>query len=162
MSLFNSILGHAPRLAEWKTKKGMPTIIKTISWIQLNYPGCDLQEQIRNFIKDAFEKWGTPYFVLGGDVNIIPIRYAWIHQFASDLNPKGEFEPADMYYSCLDGNWNADGDATFGEADYDRWNDGSVHYSSLGNVDDVDISPDVFVARIPVENLIEAQVFFDK
>ena len=155
----DELVNQFTRLTEWKTKKGMPAIIKTVSWIKTNYPGCDPQEQIRNFIKDAFEKWGTIYFVLAGDNNIIPVRYAWIGPFDEEYVPKGEFIPADMYYSCLDGNWNKDGDATFGEGTYNRANDGSI--ASGVNVDDIDLEPDVFVARIPVENSTEAQIYLD-
>ena len=119
------------QIANWKTKRGMPSVVRTTEWIYSNYSGCDNSEKIRTFIIDAFENWGTIWFMLGGDDNIIPLRYAWISHFNHSqliqLIPNGEFIPCDMYYACLDGNWNADGDATFGEGSWDRSNDGSFY-----------------------------------
>ena len=45
-------------LADWKTKKGVRTIIKTTEEISSEYPGCDLQEKIRNYLKQAHARWG--------------------------------------------------------------------------------------------------------
>lgn len=60
-------------LAEWKTKKGVNTIIKTVEEIGREFPGCDLQEKIRNYLKQAHALWGDGMFVLlGGHSNIIP------------------------------------------------------------------------------------------
>jgi len=58
-------------LADWKTKKGVPTVIRTVSWIEANYPGgTDLSERVRFFIQDAYESWGTTFVLIGGDTNI--------------------------------------------------------------------------------------------
>ncbi|MCK4385744.1 MAG: hypothetical protein KAW52_05715, partial [candidate division Zixibacteria bacterium] len=46
-------------LADWKTKKGVPATIVTTDWIYANYSGYDDAEQVRNFIKDAYQNWGT-------------------------------------------------------------------------------------------------------
>lgn len=64
------------RLADWKTKKGVPTIIKTIEEIKTEYFGADIVEKIRNFIVDFGNQWGEEglYLLLGGDINIIPSR----------------------------------------------------------------------------------------
>lgn len=62
------------RLANYKIKEGIVTVIKTVSWIIENYPGCDTQEKIRHFIQDAYIKWNTDYVLLGGDTDIIPAR----------------------------------------------------------------------------------------
>jgi hypothetical protein len=130
-------------LADWKTKRGVPTVVRTTSWIQSNYPnGADLQETIRKFIADAYSNWGTVWILLGGDTDIIPPRYAHVNQ----LWYYGENIPADMYYACLDGNWNDDGDGIFGEAFYDS----------------VDLYPEVFIGRAPVEDTSEANDFINK
>ena len=53
-------------LADWKTRRGVPTVVRTIEWIQANYRrGSDLQETIRTFIQDAYAKWGVQYVALG-------------------------------------------------------------------------------------------------
>ncbi len=100
------------RLADWKTASGVPAVVKTMSWIEATYPGgVDLPEKIRLFIRDAFQNWGTKWVLLGGDTEHIPIRLAH-----SDYYSPGDWLiTCDMYYQCLDGNWNADGDHLFGE-----------------------------------------------
>jgi hypothetical protein len=104
--------------ADWKTKKGVVTQVRTIEWISTNYTGCDQQEKVRNFIKDAYSYWGVGYVLLAGDTKIIPERkgFGWI--------------PTDLYYSDLEGNWNFDGDYTFGEVS-----------------DSVDLFPELAVGR---------------
>ena len=57
--------------------------------------------------------------------------------------------PTDLYFSCLDGSWNADGDALWGE--------GYASASDPG--DDVDLLPEVWVGRAPVTNTAEAHAF---
>jgi len=57
-----------------------------------------------------------------------------------------------MYYACLDGNWNADGDSLWGEAFYSVFDPG----------DDADLYAEVFVGRIPVSTLEEADILVDK
>lgn len=166
-------------IADWKTKKGLPTKIVTTEWIEQNYDGLDLQEKIRKFISYAFTNWGTIWVLIGGDTNIVPIRSAWISHFQrEDLlisNPNGEFIPTDMYYACLDGNWNADGDITFGESNYNRNNDGTIVYNGCGpqyifdnnkdcvaDIDQTDTKYDVFVGRIPIKNNTDLSLYKTK
>ncbi len=128
-------------LADWKMEKGVPTVIKTTSWIESHYNGTDIQERIRNFIKDAYQKWGTEYILLGGDEGVVPARISTLN-FCGQ--PTG-FIPTDLYYACLDGNWNKDGDEHFGEEE-----------------DSVDLYPEVFVGRLPVNDSDEADVLITK
>ena len=93
------------RLAEWKTKKGTTSAVKTVEWINQNYSGCDGAEKVRNFIKDAYAYWGTVWVMLAGDVNAVPYRLAGIDSL-----------PCDQYYMGLEGNWNKNGNSVFGEA----------------------------------------------
>ena len=134
-------------LADWKTQKGVPTVIRTVSWIEANYPGgSDTAERIRFFIKDAYESWGTTFVLIGGDTNVVPVRYAWSAYY-------GGWEVSnDIYYSDLDGNWNLDGDSRFGE--------GYAGVTSPG--DSIDLYPDVFVGRAPAASTVEAETFVTK
>ncbi|HYW68480.1 MAG TPA: C25 family cysteine peptidase, partial [bacterium] len=96
--------------ADWKTRLGVPAAVRTVSWIEQNYPdGVDLPERIRSFIQDAYSYWGTTYVLLGGDTGIVPERLAY------SSYQGGEMIPADIYFSSLDGDWNDDGDELFGE-----------------------------------------------
>ncbi len=134
-------------LVDWKMKKGIPTVIRTVSWIDANYSGgTDLTERIRFFIQDAYESWGTTFILLGGETNIVPIRDAWSAYY-------GGWEVTnDLYYSDLDDNWNLDGDSKFGE--------GYAGVTSPG--DSVDLYPDIFVGRAPTANTLEVETFVTK
>ena len=128
-------------LANWKTKKGVSTIIKTVEEIEPNYRGTDLQEKIREYLKECYSIWGAGLFVLlGGDVNVIPAR---MNQFG---NTTGfHIHPTDLYYATVGGTWNANSNTIFGES-----------------MDSVDNQPDFFLGRASVENSLEAQVFVNK
>ncbi|MBD3368079.1 MAG: hypothetical protein GF405_07915, partial [Candidatus Eisenbacteria bacterium] len=124
-----------------------PTVIRTVSWIESNYTGgSDTAERIRMFLQDAYATWGTTYVLLGGDTNVVPVRYAWTGYYG------GDSIPADLYFSDLDGNWNGDGDDLFGEADRGITSPG----------DSVDLYPDILVGRAPVTDAVGAEVFVDK
>jgi len=98
-------------LADWKTSKGVPTVVRTVEWIVANTRnGSDLQETIRFFVRDAYAKWGMTYLLLGGDTDVLPPRMA-----LSRFYQGGTSVPVDMYFSCLDGTWNDDHDDTWGE-----------------------------------------------
>jgi hypothetical protein len=131
------------RLADWKTLKGVPGKVVLVSWINTNYTGYDLQEKIRNFIKDAYATWGTMYVLLGGQgdyatsgQNIVPTRMA---DYESDP------EPCDLYYAGLDGTWDFNNNHTYGEV-----------------ADSTDMYSDVYVGRAPTYNVATAQNFVYK
>jgi len=125
--------------ADWKTKKGVVTQVRTVECIDQNYWGCDLQEKIRCFITDAYKYWGTIWVLFGGDVELVSDRKA---NFDTHLLNWG---PTDLYFSGLDGNWNANGNYQFGEAD-----------------DDCDYFPDLFIGRASIEDEKEASIFVRK
>ena len=130
-------------LVDWKTKKGVPATIVTTDWIQTNYPGRDLAEKIRNCIKDTVASWGTEYVLLGGDTNVVPDRIA----FAMESGKGADRDDirCELYYADLDGSFDADGDNTFGEVE-----------------DQIDLYPDVFIGRAPVDTINEVQTFVNK
>jgi hypothetical protein len=69
----------------------------------------DTQAKIREFCKDAYANWGTKYILFGGDAdaNALPPRIM-------DSYAEGGIE-ADIYWSNLDNNFNADHDSSWGE-----------------------------------------------
>ena len=134
-------------LARWKTERGISAVVRSVEWIRTNYPGgVDLADTIRRFIADAASRWGTEYVFLAGDVDIIPVRYGKTLFFG------GEEIPADMYYQCLDGSWNADGDAIFGEG----------YASATVTGDGCDLYPEVWLGRAAVNDSLTAEVLVDK
>lgn len=83
-------------LADWKTKKGVPTNIVTLSWIQGIYGGNE-NTHIRDFIKNAVSQWGTLWVLIGGDQDKVP---CWETTYSSvDPSPF----PHDTYYGDYDG-----------------------------------------------------------
>jgi hypothetical protein len=136
------------RLASWRTRSGLPAVVRSTEEIFAAYgAGADEAERLRLFIRDAHRLWGTGWILLGGDSDVLPARYAHTSFYGgADLL-------TDLYFSCLDGNWNADGDAIFGEAAVE---------SIAGSGDDADLGPEVFLGRAPVSTLEQAKVFVDK
>jgi len=84
-------------LADWKTKKGVPARIVTTAWIYNSgeYSGNN-QAKIRSFVQEAYTNWGTRYFLLGGDTNVIPTGMR--HVIDDDI-------PNDTYYADFDSDW---------------------------------------------------------
>jgi hypothetical protein len=136
----DSLAPYFEPLRSWKHRKGLPAEIVTVEAIEGTYPGIDLQEKIRNCIIDHKATAGTDWVLLGGDIQIIPDRKAYV-----DLSDR-KYLPCDLYYSDLDGDWNADGDLYWGEIPSD----------------DVNLYADVFVGRAPVVTGSEAAIFVDK
>ncbi|MCE9628037.1 MAG: hypothetical protein K8R56_08985, partial [Candidatus Eisenbacteria bacterium] len=127
---------------------GVPAVVRTLSFIRQQYPiGADDAERIRLFIRDAYSRWGVKWVLLGGDTEIIPERLAFNVSFY-----QLEHIAADIYYSCLDGNWNADGNSEYGEGFQDEFVPG----------DNADLLPEVYVGRATVSTPLEAQTFVTK
>jgi hypothetical protein len=102
----DALAGSFQAYADHETFRGVPTVVRTTSWIDAAYPGPDRAARIRSFLRDAHDQWGTVYAVLGGDAEHVPARYVvW----------DGAIVPTDLYYECLDREWNEDGDAFYGE-----------------------------------------------
>ena len=136
------------QLADWKTQCGVPAVVRTLTFIRAQYPGgADDAERIRLFIRDAYARWGTKWVLLGGDTDVIPERLALNTSFY-----QVEHIAADIYYSCLDGNWDADGNSEYGEGFQDEFSPG----------DNADLLPEVYVGRSPVSTVTEAQTFVNK
>jgi hypothetical protein len=119
--------------------------IFTVSGITSTYSGVDTQEKIRNFIKDYYNNHGTEWVLLGGDVEIVPHRGCYGKVYSTSGWVIDENIPCDLYYSDLDGSWNADGDSIWGEVE-----------------DNVDLLWDVAVGRAPVNTATEATNFVNK
>jgi parallel beta-helix repeat protein len=147
-----------------KIAKGISATIVTVEDIYANYQGRDHQEQIRDFIRDAYENWETRYVLLGGDGDganvggesenaIVPTRglYAPIYPV---LDPDGgDVIAADLYYACLDGSYDSNNNNIFGEIGdgYDIHEDGEV-----------DLFAEVYVGRAPVDSATELSNFVRK
>jgi len=99
-----------------RTADGLSSTVVTIQDISAchDYWGTtslfnDTQAKIREFCKDAYQDWGTRYILIAGDgeSSYIPAR---------DMDTSYETDiDADIYWSNLDNNFNADSDTYWGE-----------------------------------------------
>lgn len=126
---------------------GLHAEILTTEQLESSGRGRDLPERIRNTIADAFQHRNLQWVLLGGDVSNVPTRMASVPQGRSPAEARF---PADLYYACLDGSWNRDGN--------DRWGE-STDGEDGG---EVDLVAEVEVGRAPVASAEEAGVFISK
>ncbi len=124
---------------------GIDTVIKTLTDI-----GSSNLEDIRGYIRDAYMNWEIDYVLIGGDDNIIPDPWLWVFGLDENTTPYDTYMPSDLYYACLDGPYNYDGDNKWGEP-----TDGE-------NGGDVDLIADVYVGRACVGNAAEVDNFVTK
>ncbi len=132
------------RLADWKTKKGIPATVRTVNWITANYTGEDIAACIRNYIKTLPDS-NIQYVLLGGDTDIIPCRFAYAMTCSAGIWNREDSLPCDLYYGDLQGDWNYDGDGLYGEVE-----------------DSIDLYPDLLIGRAPASSTAEAQTFVNK
>lgn len=133
------------RLSRWRQDMGFNTTIRSIEWIISCYPGRDEAEKLRTYLRYCAQDSGLKYLLLGGDVDLVPVRKAFAMACSAGLHPREDSLPCDLYYSCLDGNWDADGDGVFGEVQ-----------------DSVDLYPDIYIGRVPANTPEEARAFVEK
>ena len=138
-------------LVDYKNDHETPTILVTLD--EIPSVGVDQQEDIKYYIKDAIDTWDVHYVLLvGGGVEeqeIIPVRYAWIPS-----SPYEDSFPSDLYYADI---YNA----TMGFASWDHDGDGKYcEYDE--DLPAVDIYPDVYLARLPCNDVVEVEAVVDK
>lgn len=142
-------------LAEFLRKRALTVKIVDIETILAQAQGKDDAMKLRNYIREAYQNHGTEYVLLGGDCDasgegkVIPIRSLYA-KFIWEGRTFEENLPADVYYSCLDGTFDFDGDSQYGEP-----GDGE-------NGGEVDLLAEVFVGRAPVSNTEELSNFVRK
>ena len=133
-------------LVEQKIADGLSVKVETVENILAGYSGVDDAAKLRTFITYAYTNWNTTYVLLGGDISTVPYRQAY-------ANVGGDVDatmPCDLYFACLDGSWNSDGDNNWGEP-----TDGE-------GGGDVDLLAEVYVGRAPVDNAAEVAYFIGK
>lgn len=142
-------------LADYKATKGLATAVVKTEDIYASYTGRDNAEKIRNFIKEAYQVNKIKYVLLGGDGDnasdqgsaIIPTRVLHIDSIEDTKMPA---IAADIYYGCLQGDYDSNANNIFGE----------VTDGEKGK--DVDLTYDVYVGRAPVDDITEADNFIQK
>lgn len=123
--------------------EGIATEIRTTTDIGSSDP-----DDIRAYITDKYLNDGIEYVIIGADDDIIPAK--GLFAFNPGIGQDEYNMPADLYFSCLDGTYNYDGDSCWGE-----YNDGE-------GGGDVDLIAEVYVGRACAGNAIEVDRFVNK
>jgi hypothetical protein len=110
--------------------------------------GGDLPERLRNLVRRLHARYHLRFLLLGADSDLLPSRMLPFPIKGEKVH-YGEPYASDAYFGCLEGEWNRDGDARFGEAE-------------PGDDDAPDLEPDVYVGRVPVETPQETETWVRK
>jgi hypothetical protein len=150
-TIFESAL---QRLVDFKNGHSTPinTIMVTLDDVPSGV-GVDEQEDIKYYIKDAIETMGITYVLLVGagveGEELFPVRQAWIR--SDDYE---DYFPSDLYFADIY-------DATMGFSDWDVDEDGKfAEYP--GDMAEIDVHPDVYLGKIPCNNVLELNTVIDK
>ena len=125
------------RLCRARERTGHRCVRISTEWIDARYPGDDLPERLRNFLQEAHRTWGIRYLLLGGDFTLIPVKKLSI-TVRNFLTYKAEIPSDGIYYGCLDGPMDGNGNKIYGEP-----GDGT-------DGGDIDLAAELLVGRFPV------------
>ena len=142
---------------------GLTATIETLENVLASFDGTrpdggtDGATSVRNFLTAAYSEWGTQYVLLIGDAdaadvggesgdNLMPVRGIWVDGGAE----MQDHLPADQYYSCLDGSYDANADGQYGE------------YGDGPGFGEVDLLAELYVGRAPADSAGEVQNFVAK
>ncbi|MCK4341092.1 MAG: hypothetical protein KAY37_05135 [Phycisphaerae bacterium] len=138
-----SLIGPFGALKDYHDANGILTEIHTTS-----EAGGSNPDDVRNYIREQYLNNGIEYVIIGADDDIIPAKDLYVA--AWDGGPQEYAMPADIYFACLDGTYNYDGDALWGEP-----TDGE-------GGGEVDLVAEVYVGRAAVGSNSEATRFVAK
>jgi hypothetical protein len=114
-------------LAGWKNSIGYSVKLVDYDSIFAQYPGTQGADRIRNFLIDKYDSWGIKYVLLGGNVDMIPMKICF-------PDPQHNYDtPTDYYYAELTDDWDTDNDGYYAEYEDD----------TIGFI------PEVIVGRFP-------------
>ena len=110
----------------------------------------DTQAKIRNYIRYCYDTYGTRYVLLAGNKDLVPPRIMFNAAHSGQGGSWYNYTSAvDMYYSCLDGNWNNNTNSLWGENKID------FSWAKTPVWDDIDWGYDVTLGRILVNTVGE-------
>jgi hypothetical protein len=148
-------------LVSHKISKGMTTKLVTLEDIYQSVyflvEGRDCAEEMKYFIKNAFDQWGTKYVLLVGGRNggimeekwWVPVRY-------SLLNDGGESSYlTDLYFADV-----YDSNGNF--SSWDSNNNGIFAEWTNTKKDILDMYPEVYVGRLPCTSVSQVKTMVDK
>ena len=160
----DSLKNAVDTLVAYRQMQGYDVNVITKEYIESNIPGIDLQQKIRNYLRQNLPD--IEYTLLVGFISDIP----WRNMVPFNDDPDSPYDdpnispiPSDLYYAELTDHdslsWNYDGDTYFGEV-----------YDSLtqpNGDDNPDYHADIHLGRIPystdyvIEDICTKMIFFD-
>jgi len=147
----SNFLSPLQKLADHKAENGLTTKLVSLDQIYNGeyFPaeGYDEAEKIKYFIKNSVEQWGTDYILLIGSIYNLPMRIALF----GDMKLLTDMYYADLYFE--DGSfcdWDSNGNHIYGE------------YWHNDEKDIVDLYADVYLGRIPCNNIIDVNIAVNK
>jgi hypothetical protein len=124
----------------WKNTTGILTEFVDIADVLATSSGYDDPEKLRNYIVNRYQNDGVQYVLLAGDEAVLPVRM--INLYCEGYSDNAA---CDLYFSDLDGSWDASGDHDYGQPD-----------------DDLDLYSDVAVGRALFDSEDEAALFVER
>jgi hypothetical protein len=131
-------------LKAWKIQKGIKTEIISTNDIYSNYTGTTNQLKIKYCLLDYYNNRNLKWVLLGGDNTIVPVQECYGRVGSSWID---ETIPCDLFYACFDNtfNWDYNGNGIIGET-----------------TDDIDMSPEIYIARAPIRTSEHVKAFINK
>jgi hypothetical protein len=120
-------------LKEYHDSTGILTEIRTTADVGSNNP-----DDVRDYIRERYLNDGIEYLLIGADDILIPAKDLYVRKSQASSWIVYDM-PADIYFACLDGTFNYDGDTLWGET-----GDGE-------GGGDVDLMAELYVGRASVD-----------
>lgn len=143
-------------LLDLRQKQGLKTKLITVEEILASAEGVDKPQKIRNYLREAYNSLGFQYLFIAGDTNVVPARELYAEDMDAHQEKWKEYWMgryalySDIYYQCLDGSYNSNGNDLWGE------------FSDNSGWKKVDLTPEFAIGRIAAENGQELSNFIKK
>ncbi len=134
---------HFQGLIDFYQTRGLKVKVKSLNVVYANSAGIDNAEKIRNYIIQEYQNNAIEHVLLAGDAELMPYRGLYCEVMSSSLYTDNDI-PSDIYFSALDGNWNADSDSKWGEPGEE------------------DLLPEISVGRFCASDINELNVMLNK
>ena len=165
------IIAECRRFADFKSSCGLRCAICRIDSISSNCTGKDIQEKIKSCLKTAFSEWGITWVLIVGDFNLVPARTVCPGDYNTVIVNDTLKMMSDAYYACVESSWDENGDGIYGNESPDAKYKVVCRFDNAGEyvcdrsalaVPGIDLSYDIYIGRLPVSNVDEARIVFDK
>jgi hypothetical protein len=138
--------------------KSPSRVTRIVTLEEIPHMGRDIPEDIKLFIKQAIETWGTTNVLLVGGNNEIPVRMSYISEIRPDYPMPEPCFASDLYYADI---YSANG--SFSSWDTDNNNVFSeFKLLSFEPSDVIDLYPDIYLGRLPCTSIQEVRTCVNK